>query len=1688
MFRINTILVSLFFVCWFDCSCAQMADKRLAIKPLQDKVFIKENGQFAKNARETQIPFANTVFYGVENAEFDAYFTSDGIIFLFPERRLIEKEEEKEEAEKKREEKTIETIWHTAKMKWVNSNPLTEVIAEQRVSNYYNYGNFTANADDIETFNFVPAYKKLTYKNLYPGVDAEFELPEEGGIKYRLIIKPNIEIPNIAIEWEGLKKITEDKEGLLHLISDRFKRGSVNKEWHILEHAPVAFTKNSHKNIDIKYNVENTKITFQFLSEKNSGSEGIIIDPWITNTNYPDLNRAFDIQEDSLGNIFTHGNHTNYHVEKYNSLGVLQWSYVTYSVFLGDIAVDNPGNVYIIGGYCTGKRQKLDPSGVQQWSQSGLCEEWRLAFNYSKTTLAICGYFVNPGGNNLARLDLSNGAVSDEIAYNEETRAIATDCNGDMYSLHLPTSTLRKTNANFTPGGSVPSGLSLIYSGTGYALNPAYSGATFQGFNGILVQGPYLYIYDGTLLRRFDKATLTPINSVNVPGGVNYQCSGLAADRCGNVYAGATNSFAKFDSTLSFISSTPTIGPVYDLLLSSAGDLLACGEGFVARYNVVCTPPPPLTAVITSEAASCHGGKATIQVSGGIAPYGYLWQPGGQTTSVISHVPPGSYICTSTDPFCHAIADTVVVTAKPPLAVTDSSTKSCVNDAKGTATLVVTGGSSPYSYSWNSTPIQTTQTAINLYGGTYQAIVVDADTCSDTATVVVNTFDLSTSAYTANNSCLADSTIFINTSLNPADGTITKWSWDFGDASPIDSVIYNPHHLYSSAGDYTVRLITISSNLNCADTLKDTIRIYPLPVANFGFANVCFGVTANFHDSSTVPADTIASWSWNFGDNTALGTTQHPTHNYLSAGTYTVKLIVTTNHGCKDTIVKSIVIHPLPVVIFNANNVCDQNPVFFINFSSIPATDTIHSWTWNFGDSTALFSGHNVPGGHLYAHTGTYSVKLIEVSNFGCVDSVSNTVIIRPNPIASFVSNRVCNGTATAFTDSSITSGGTLSVWKWDFGDGTNPILTQNSTHVFANAGIHAVTLIVQNTFGCADTITKNCKVYFNPAASFTHQDICFKDSVHFLNTSTVDTSSTLATYYWLFDDGASSSLQHPAHYYNQSGTYHVTLLVKTVDSCSDAITMTVKVFDPPTAQFTVNDVCLFDSAHVVNTSISPIVGTISNWSWNLGDGSPINTNDLSPHHLYGAAGIYPIQLITHSSNLGCADTLNDSVTVFPMPIAAFNTSEVCFGTPSDFTDVSVVANPDTITTWSWDFGGGATYSAVQNPTRTFALYGAYSVTLISTTNHGCMDTVVHTSIIHPKPSPQFISHNVCLGSVVSFTDVSILPPNTSNDGVAAWTWTFGDNSALNNNQHPTHLYASSGIDTVQLKVTSDFGCSDSISKTVVIHPNPIVNFTRNDSIGCEPLCVSFQETASIASGVNQSWSWNYGDGSALVTGAQVNHCYHNDSVTAANYYSVSLTVLSDSGCVSTAIKQNYILVYPMPQAAFVASPQSTTIANPVISVTDLSIGASAWVWNWGGVGDSNITTPSLLPHTYADTGSYTITLLTSNTYPCWDSTQQTVSIEPDFLFYIPNSFTPNDDGVNDTFTGKGIFINEYEMSIFDRWGNLIYKTDSIDKPWDGKANKGNELSQKDVYVYVIKVTDFKLMKHNYRGTVTLIR
>ncbi len=840
---------------------------------------------------------------------------------------------------------------------------------------------------------------------------------------------------------------------------------------------------------------------------------------------------------------------------------------------------------------------------------------------------------------------------------------------------------------------------------------------------------------------------------------------------------------------------------------------------------------------------------------------------------------------------------------------------------------------------------------------------------------------------------------------------------------------------------------------------------------------------ANYFDALFMKTDSLGLVGCNENNCATVVTNVTPIvgsggNQMIPAAITTVPAIITNDYTPVDVYICK---HCITIPAFTPSDtaVCVGDTVYFYNTTTI-GIRCFEDWYIN----GTVVSGDKDTLVFVFNTSGTQLIQLIAACG-NATDTSTITIHVFDFPVAAFSNTSVCNGTATQFTDNSTIPSGTISSRAWDFGDGSPVNTTQNPSHLYTNAGNYTVSLIVSNSNGCADTATKSVQVYYNPIAGFTYSNVCFKDSMFFTNTTSVDTSTSIASYLWVFGDGsATSSLKHPVHYYANAGTYNVTLVTTTADLCTDAANNSVKVFDAPNSSFTFNNTCLFDSAVFTNVSTNPLVvtGSIASWSWNFGDGSPLNSTTWSPLHLYATPGNYSITLITYSTNLGCPDTLQDSITVFPMPIANFGLLDVCLNEAISFNDSSTVSS-GTITGWSWNFGDSSPLITLQHPSHTYATPGTYSVTIIATTNNGCKDTLSKSVVVHPLPVAQYSTANVCDDTSVQFTDLSNIAPG---DTIQYWKWNFGDASPFSTNINTSHLYGGPGSYSVELLVVSNFGCTDSITKISIINPNPAVNFTSNDTIGCEPLCIAFTNSSSIITGSNALWLWDFGDGSSTSNLQNIEHCYNTDSVYAPYTLSVSLQVTSDSGCVTIGSKTNYITVYPNPDASFTVQPEVATIVDPVISVIDASTGTNFWFWNFGDLDTASFYNPK--PHTYADTGIYIITLITSTQYNCFDTAYQTIIIEPDFLFYIPNAFTPNDDGINDSFSGKGIFISKYEMRIFDRWGNLVFFTDDINKPWDGKANHGTEIAQGDVYVYSINIIDFRKKKHLYKGIVTLVR
>jgi gliding motility-associated-like protein len=367
---------------------------------------------------------------------------------------------------------------------------------------------------------------------------------------------------------------------------------------------------------------------------------------------------------------------------------------------------------------------------------------------------------------------------------------------------------------------------------------------------------------------------------------------------------------------------------------------------------------------------------------------------------------------------------------------------------------------------------------------------------------------------------------------------------------------------------------------------------------------------------------------------------------------------------------------------------------------------------------------------------------------------------------------------------------------------------------------------------------------------------------------------------------------------------------------------------------------------------------------------------------------------------------------------------------------------------------------------------GSYTVTV--TDANGCTSTA---TVLVNEPTMLNIQASANPSTICEGTPVQLTANAGGGTPGYTYDWTPGPLAGQTQNITPTVTT------TYTVTVTDANGCSATSPVLVTVNPMPAPVLSANFNSGCAPLCVDFSDLSTIASGTIIGWSWNFGD-NATSTQQDPSHCYN----TPGNY-TVILTVTTSAGCTQTITMANYISVYAMPIAAFGAGPQPTTMVNPEITFTDSSYNASTWFWSFGDLNNSSSTDQN--PNfTYSDPECYQVVLTVTSADGCVDTASQIICIGPDVSIYVPNTFTPDDNGLNDEFmpVAIGIDPNEYELWIFDRWGNMIFYSDELDEGWDGRIQGASEICQIDTYVWKIKCKDILNKKYDLIGHVNLIK
>jgi PKD repeat protein len=451
------------------------------------------------------------------------------------------------------------------------------------------------------------------------------------------------------------------------------------------------------------------------------------------------------------------------------------------------------------------------------------------------------------------------------------------------------------------------------------------------------------------------------------------------------------------------------------------------------------------------------------------------------------------------------------------------------------------------------------------------------------------------------------------------------------------------------------------------------------------------------------------------------------------------------------------------------------------------------------------------------------------------------------------------------------------------------------------------------------------------PVANFTFSSNGL--TVLFTDASTGSPTS----YHWQFGDGSESTDKSPTHTYTSAATYPVMLIVTNAGGqSSKSEFVTVSLGAAPQAAFDFQVVG--QQANFVDRS----TGSPTSWSWIFGDGG--SSAQQNPIHTYTVAGPYTVSLTVRNSAGETNTSKVVTIAAGAAPVADFD--DQAAGLQVNFVDRSTGAP----TSWAWTFGDGGT-SASQNPIHTYAAAGTYTVSLKATNASGSnsMSKVVSVT---PGTAPVAKFAFTTVGNQVNFVDQSTGTPTS-------WSWTFGDGSAIDSSQNPVHTYAGSGAYTVTLKVTNAAG-SNSTSQVVTIAAGtaPKADFTFTVS----GLKANFLDRST---GSPTSWSWSFGDGSALDFTQNPVHTY-----AAAGTYTVVLTATNASGSTS---KSDVVTVPSAPVANF-----DFTKSGLQVTFTDRSTAnPTSWQWNFG---DSTSLSAQQNPvHTYAAAGTYTVTLTAAN-------------------------------------------------------------------------------------------------------------
>ncbi|NSW46515.1 MAG: gliding motility-associated C-terminal domain-containing protein, partial [Bacteroidales bacterium] len=766
------------------------------------------------------------------------------------------------------------------------------------------------------------------------------------------------------------------------------------------------------------------------------------------------------------------------------------------------------------------------------------------------------------------------------------------------------------------------------------------------------------------------------------------------------------------------------------------------------------------------------------------------------------------------------------------------------------------------------------------------------------------------------------------------------------------------------------------------------------------------------------------------------------------AGTYSYDWHEVNGTGCedRDTVVITFIQQPVAEAGQNIS-LCQLS-------ATLAAVSTVGLGTWTqvSGPGSISFDNNHNPNAIATAtQQGTYVLQWTE-NNQGCTSLDQVTLVLTQQPVANAgVDTALCSFNHTFNAIPSVGVG----TWLMISGPGTATFSNVHSPTSSVNVSTHGTYTFLwneDNNNGCISNDTVLITFNYIPISTFTLPSIlCFNDTIVVTYTGN---ATPQATYTWNFGNATVISGTGAGPYaitYNQPGNYTVSLQISQNNCTSSTTTMQITNPEPISLSLSKVDITCFGYNDGLVTSQVTGGTPPYNYHWNNGS--------IFANQTQATAGWYFLTVTDQNSCKATAD-----ITVLEpaqLTIEMIDSMAIC----KDSTiTISASATGGTFP-YSYQWNNGANANSITVTPTTTTIYS-----LIVKDSRQCMAQKSIKVYVYPPLNFTATANpdSICLGEKVTI--------NTVTSGGMGAPYTYYVNGLWSSS--PIYLYPNNS-QSYQIRVKDGCNYTAMVDVPIFVYPSPSINPSSNIISGCVPLTVQFNESSPDE---GQTYLWDFGDNSSAFS-RNPKHTFNN-----AGTYTISLTVTTVNGCHVTNIFPNWITVYPLPNAQFIATPPIANVVKPEIVFSNYSTLADSVMWFFGDGDSTNIYNPY---HIYpADTPrTYQVTLVVFTNKGCSDTVYGTVQVRDVYTFYAPTAFSPDGDGINEVFyvSGHGIKEETFKLTIYDRWGEIVFETNDIHEGWDGRI-KGGKLAPIGTYTWLAKFKDVQKIAHDEYGKVTIIR